>query len=76
MEQVVATTLMNEEYPHVKKAVKILETERTRMHDELSRMVDFKVIMPDSYFFFTGIGELGVAYRKEFREKVSTMVSS
>ncbi len=69
IEQVVATTLMNEEYSHVKKAVKILETERTRMYDELSRMVDFKVLMPDSYFFFTGIGELGIS-SKEFRERM------
>jgi threonine-phosphate decarboxylase len=69
IEQRVATRLMSEEQPHVRKAVNMLVEEKERMHAELSRILPYEVPSPDSYFFFSPIHPLGLD-STEFRSRM------
>jgi threonine-phosphate decarboxylase len=69
IEQRVAARLMSEEQEHVRKAVRSLADEKRRMHAEVSRIMPFKVPLPDSYFFFSPIHPLGVS-SAEFRSRM------
>jgi threonine-phosphate decarboxylase len=66
IEQRVATRLMNEEQGHVRKAVRLLVDEKQRMHSALGRILPYKQLLPDSYFFFSPIHHLGIS-STEFR---------
>ena len=65
IEQRVATMLMEDEQDHVSKAVRMLESEKRRMHSQVGRIMG-KVSMPDSYFFFAPLDSLEIS-SSEFR---------
>lgn len=69
IEQRVAARLMAEEQGHVQKAVRMLVDEKQRMHAEVSRILPYRVPLPDSYFFFSPIHPLGVT-STEFRARM------
>lgn len=69
IEQRVAARLMSEEQEHVRKAVRMLVDEKQRMHSEISRILPFRVPVPDSYFFFSPVHALGVT-STEFRSRM------
>jgi threonine-phosphate decarboxylase len=69
IEQRVAARLMAEEQEHVRKAVRMLVEEKQRMHREVSRILPYRVPLPDSYFFFSPIYALGVT-STEFRSRM------
>lgn len=60
LEQRVATRLMSDEQAHVRRAVGMLVDEKERMRSEIARITEASVALPDSYFFFHPLGELGV----------------
>lgn len=60
IEQRVATRLMNEEQPHVRRAVELLVGEKARMYSQVSRILPYKVLLPDSYFFFCPVHQMGI----------------
>lgn len=64
LEQRVGARLMSEEQEHVRKAVRMLVDEKKRMHSELSRILPYRVPLPDSYFFFCPVHPLGVSSRQ------------
>jgi threonine-phosphate decarboxylase len=67
LEQRVATRLMADEQTHVRRAVSMLVGEKERMRGEIARITDRRVSLPDSYFFFHPLDELGVT-SPQFRE--------
>jgi threonine-phosphate decarboxylase len=67
LEQRVATRLMSQEQGHVRRAVGMLVDEKERMRNEIARITGTLVALPDSYFFFHPLGDLGVT-SPEFRE--------
>ncbi|MDW5563071.1 MAG: histidinol-phosphate transaminase [Methanomassiliicoccus sp.] len=67
MEQRVATRLMSQEQAHVRRAVNMLVDEKERMRSEIARIFGSKVGLPDSYFFFHPLLELGIT-SPQFRE--------
>jgi threonine-phosphate decarboxylase len=67
LEQRVATRLMSLEQGHVRRAVSMLVDEKERMRNEIARIIESKVMLPDSYFFFHSLMGLGVT-SPQFRE--------
>lgn len=67
LEQRVATKLMAEEQGHVRKAVSMLVGEKDRMRGGIARITGSRVALPDSYFFFHPLEELGMT-SCQFRE--------
>lgn len=61
LEQRIGTRLMSEEQEHVRKAVRLLTEEKLRMHSEIERILPYKVPLPDSYFFFCPVHQLGIS---------------
>ena len=69
IEQRVAARLMSEEQDHISRAVSMLVEEKRRMHGALGRILPYNVPLPDSYFFFSPIHQLGID-SKEFRSRM------
>jgi len=60
IEQRVATRLMEDEQEHVARAVRLLDEEKARMRDRAQRHLG-PLRLPDSYFFFAPLDDLGVS---------------
>ena len=65
IEQRVASRLMEDEQDHVARAVSMLDEEKRRMHSRVEALMG-RVPLPDSYFFFAPLDELG-ASSEQFR---------